>query len=38
LVLSASAGAGHVRSAQAVERARIATARVREVRHVDILQ
>jgi processive 1,2-diacylglycerol beta-glucosyltransferase len=38
LVLSASAGAGHVRAAQALERALIATGRVREVRHVDILQ
>ena len=38
LVLSASAGAGHVRAAQAIERALVATGRVREVRHVDILQ
>jgi processive 1,2-diacylglycerol beta-glucosyltransferase len=38
LVLSASAGAGHVRAAQALERALIATGRVREIRHVDILQ
>jgi processive 1,2-diacylglycerol beta-glucosyltransferase len=38
LVLSASAGAGHVRAAQALERALVATGRVREVRHVDILQ
>jgi processive 1,2-diacylglycerol beta-glucosyltransferase len=38
LVLSVSAGAGHVRAAQAIERALIATGRVREVRHVDILQ
>ena len=30
--------AGHVRAAQAIERALIATGRVREVRHVDILQ
>jgi processive 1,2-diacylglycerol beta-glucosyltransferase len=38
LVLSASAGAGHVRAAQALERALVDTGRVREVRHVDILQ
>jgi processive 1,2-diacylglycerol beta-glucosyltransferase len=38
LVLSASAGAGHVRAAQALERALSASGRVREVRHVDILQ
>jgi processive 1,2-diacylglycerol beta-glucosyltransferase len=38
LVLSASAGAGHVRAAQALERALVATGRVQEVRHVDILQ
>ena len=38
LVLSASAGAGHVRAAQALEHALVATGRVREVRHVDILQ
>ena len=38
LVLSASAGAGHVRAAQALERALVATSRVHEVRHVDILQ
>lgn len=38
LVLSASAGAGHVRAAQALERALVATGRVGEVRHVDILQ
>jgi processive 1,2-diacylglycerol beta-glucosyltransferase len=38
LVLSASAGAGHVRAAQALERALVATGRVREVRHVDVLQ
>ena len=38
LVLSASAGAGHVRAAQALERALVATGRVHEVRHVDILQ
>ena len=33
LVLSASAGAGHLRAAQAVERALIGMAAVREVRH-----
>jgi processive 1,2-diacylglycerol beta-glucosyltransferase len=38
LVLSASAGSGHVRAAQVLERALVATGRVREVRHVDILQ
>lgn len=38
LVLSGSAGAGHVRAAQTIERALVATGRVREVRHVDILQ
>jgi processive 1,2-diacylglycerol beta-glucosyltransferase len=38
LVLSASAGAGHVRAAQAIERALIATGRVCEASHVDILQ
>jgi processive 1,2-diacylglycerol beta-glucosyltransferase len=38
LVLSASSGAGHVRAAQALERALVVTGRVREVRHVDILQ
>jgi processive 1,2-diacylglycerol beta-glucosyltransferase len=38
LVLSASAGAGHVRAAQALERALVATGPVREVRRVDILQ
>jgi processive 1,2-diacylglycerol beta-glucosyltransferase len=38
LVLSASAGAGHVRAGQALERALVATGRVGEVRHVDVLQ
>jgi processive 1,2-diacylglycerol beta-glucosyltransferase len=38
LVLSASAGAGHVRAGQALERALVATGRVQEVRHVDVLQ
>jgi processive 1,2-diacylglycerol beta-glucosyltransferase len=38
LVLSASAGAGHVRAGQALERALVATGRVHEVRHVDVLQ
>ena len=38
LVLSASAGAGHVRAAQALERALVATGRVAEVHHIDILQ
>jgi len=38
LILSASAGAGHVRAAQALERAFQATGAVREVRHVDALE
>jgi processive 1,2-diacylglycerol beta-glucosyltransferase len=38
LILSASAGAGHVRAAQALERAFQATGVVREVRHVDALE
>ncbi len=38
LILSASAGAGHVRAAQALERAFQATGIVREVQHVDALQ
>lgn len=38
LVLSASAGAGHVRAAQAVERAFAETGAAREVRHVDALE
>jgi processive 1,2-diacylglycerol beta-glucosyltransferase len=38
LILSASAGAGHVRAAQALERALVAAGRVHEVRHVDVLQ
>jgi processive 1,2-diacylglycerol beta-glucosyltransferase len=38
LILSASAGAGHVRAAQALERAFQATATVGEVRHVDALE
>jgi processive 1,2-diacylglycerol beta-glucosyltransferase len=38
LVLSASAGAGHVRAAQAVERAFVETGAAREVRHVDALE
>jgi len=37
LVLSASAGAGHVRAAQAVEQALRAAGAAREVRHVDAL-
>jgi processive 1,2-diacylglycerol beta-glucosyltransferase len=37
LILSASAGAGHVRAAQAVERAFAETGGAREVRHVDTL-
>jgi len=38
LLLSASAGAGHVRAAQALERAFAETGAAREVRHIDSLQ
>lgn len=38
LILSATSGAGHVRAAQAVERAFIETGAAREVRHVDTLE
>ena len=38
VLVLASVGAGHVRAAQALERALVATGRVGEVRHVDILQ
>ena len=38
LILSASAGAGHVRAAQALERAFVASGAVRQVRHVDTLE
>jgi processive 1,2-diacylglycerol beta-glucosyltransferase len=38
LILSASAGAGHVRAAQALERAFVELGAAREVRHVDALQ
>lgn len=37
LLLSASAGAGHVRAAEAIEKAFQATAADIEVRHVDVL-
>jgi processive 1,2-diacylglycerol beta-glucosyltransferase len=37
LVLSASAGAGHIRAAEAVERAILETGVARDVRHVDTL-
>src|SRR6476620_3617616 len=37
LILSASAGAGHVRAAQAVEKAFVAMGAARKVRHVDVL-
>jgi len=37
LILSASAGAGHVRAAEAIERAIIQMRAAREVRHVDTL-
>jgi processive 1,2-diacylglycerol beta-glucosyltransferase len=38
LILSASAGAGHVRAGQAIERALLETGAAKEVRHVDMLQ
>jgi processive 1,2-diacylglycerol beta-glucosyltransferase len=38
LIFSASAGAGHVRAAQAIERAIIAAGAARQVRHVDTLE
>ncbi|MSQ47065.1 MAG: glycosyltransferase [Deltaproteobacteria bacterium] len=38
LVLSASAGAGHIRAAQAVEKAFLQMGAAREVRHIDILE
>jgi processive 1,2-diacylglycerol beta-glucosyltransferase len=38
LILSASAGAGHVRAAQALEKAFLLSGAAREVRHVDSLQ
>lgn len=38
LILSASAGAGHIRAAQAVERAFLQMNAAREVRHVDTLE
>src|SRR5262245_17308110 len=38
LILSASAGAGHVRAAEALERAFAQTGLAREVQHVDALQ
>src|SRR5262249_47359227 len=38
LLLSASAGAGHVRAAQALERAFRDAGAAREVRHVDVLE
>jgi len=38
LLLSASSGAGHIRAAQAIERAVIELGAAREVRHVDTLE
>ncbi len=38
LILSASAGAGHIRAAQAVERAFIEMGAAEEVRHIDTLE
>ena len=37
LVLSASAGAGHIRAAQAVEKALLQMGAAREVQHIDVL-
>jgi processive 1,2-diacylglycerol beta-glucosyltransferase len=37
LILSASAGAGHVRAAEALEKAFAASGGVREARHIDVL-
>jgi processive 1,2-diacylglycerol beta-glucosyltransferase len=38
LILSASAGAGHIRAAEAVERAFLELNAAEEVRHIDVLQ
>jgi processive 1,2-diacylglycerol beta-glucosyltransferase len=38
LILSASAGAGHLRAAEAVEKAFVKAGAAREVRHLDVLQ
>jgi len=38
LILSASAGAGHVRAAQALERAFAETGLAQDVQHIDALQ
>ena len=38
LVLSASAGAGHIRAAQAVEKALLQLGATREVQHLDVLE
>jgi processive 1,2-diacylglycerol beta-glucosyltransferase len=38
LILSASAGAGHLRAAEAVEKAFVQTGAAREVRHLDVLE
>jgi processive 1,2-diacylglycerol beta-glucosyltransferase len=38
LILSASAGAGHIRAAQAIERAMNETNTAKEVRHIDTLE
>jgi processive 1,2-diacylglycerol beta-glucosyltransferase len=38
LILSASAGAGHLRAAQAIERAFAETGSARSVRHLDVLE
>jgi processive 1,2-diacylglycerol beta-glucosyltransferase len=38
LILSASAGAGHIRAAQAIERAFIGSRAAEEVRHIDTLE
>jgi processive 1,2-diacylglycerol beta-glucosyltransferase len=38
LILSASAGAGHLRAAQAIERAFLSMEAAQEVRHIDVLE
>lgn len=38
LILSASAGAGHLRAAQAIERAFLTMEAAQEVRHIDVLE
>ena len=38
LILSASAGAGHLRAAQAIERTLLGMEAAQEVRHIDVLE